>query len=136
MTTAKIISTDGSSEALGFAIPTERVKYVVDHLIAGEEIRTPALGVTVQFSPRVQGLTVLELQPWSDAAGKGLREGDVILSVNGQPVRTTRDLERIKNLCRVGDLLHLEILRGEERLDLSVELLDWEERYGNGQEEK
>lgn len=129
VTTAKIVAGDGSTEALGFAIPTERVKYVVDHLIAGEEIRTPALGITVQYDPGSMGLTVAEIQPWSDAVEQGLAVGDVITAVDGIPVTTSRTLERIKNLRRVGDRLQLQILREEQQLEFSVLLQDWEQLY-------
>ena len=131
VTTAKIMSSDGSTEALGFAIPTRRVKYVVDQLIAGEEIRTPAMGITVQFDPAVEGLTVLEIQDWSDGVEQGLRVGDVIHAVAGQQVRTTRDLERIKNLHKVGERLILDVERDGEEMVFAVLLKDWEQLYGD-----
>ena len=46
VTTIKIVARDGSTESMGFAIPSVRVKYVVDRLIAGEPVRTAALGIT------------------------------------------------------------------------------------------
>ena len=129
VTTVKIISDDGSTEALGFAIPTERVKYVVDHLIAGEEIRTPVLGITVQYDAVAGGLKVLEIQPWSDAAVQGMAVGDVITGVNGQPILDSWDLERMKNLQNVGDTIHLIIARNGEALEMSVRLEDSAQRY-------
>jgi len=128
VTTAKIVATDGSSEALGFAIPSDRVKYVVDLLIEGEEIRTPALGITVQYAPDVVGLTVIEIMPWSDAVAQGIQLGDVITAVAGREVRTNRDLQREKNLHRVGEQLRLDVVRGEEELVFYVLLQDWEEQ--------
>lgn len=129
VTVIKIVADDGSAEGLGFAIPTERVKYVVDHLIAGEEIKVPYLGITVQPSEDRSGLSVVAIQPDSDAASKGLQVGDIILSANGRPVRTNRALQRIKELCRVGDTLTLEILRGEEQLEYSIVLRDYDVLY-------
>lgn len=124
VTAVKIVSEDGSAEALGFAIPTERVKYVVDLLIAGEEIKTPILGITVQSDPEVDGLIVAEIQDWSDAKGKDLQVGDVITAVNGNQVRTFRDLQRIKDLQRVGDSLLLQVEREGQTLEVSVCLMD------------
>lgn len=129
VTTVKIISDDGSTEALGFAIPTERVKYVVDHLIAGEEILTPVLGITVQYDAVAGGLKVLEIQPWSDAVVQGMAVGDVITAVNGQPILDSWDLERMKNLQNVGDTIHLIIARNGEALEMSVRLEDSAQRY-------
>ena len=130
VTTVKIVSNDGSTEALGFAIPTERVKYVVDHLIAGEEIRTPVLGITVQYDAVAGGMEVLEIQPWSDAATQGMAVGDVITTVNGCPITNSTDLERMKNLQNVGDTIHLIVDRAGEVLEISVRLEDSAQRYG------
>lgn len=132
VTVIKIVADDGSAEGLGFAIPTERVKYVVDHLIAGEEIKVPYLGITVQPAGNKTGLSVMEIQPDSDAAVKGLQVGDIILSANGRPVNTNRALQRVKELCRVGDTLTLEVLRGEERLECSILLRDYDTLYPDG----
>jgi S1-C subfamily serine protease len=131
VTTAKIMSSDGSTEALGFAIPTRRVRYVVDQLIAGEEIKTPAMGITVEFNPAVEGLTVLKIEDWSDAAEQGLQVGDVIHAVAGQQVRTTRDLERIKNLHKVGERLILDVERDGGKMVFAVLLKDWDLLYGD-----
>ena len=125
VTAVKIVTEDGSTEGLGFAIPVERVKYVVDHLIAGEELRVPALGVTVQQNHQRTGLEVMEIQKWSYAEEAGLQKGDLILSADGHSTPTNRDLERVKNLHRVGEELELAVLRGDETLTLRVELADY-----------
>lgn len=129
VTAVKIVTDDGATEGLGFAIPTERVKYVVDHLIAGEELRVPALGITVQQNADRAGLTVMKIEPWSGAAKAGLREGDLLLSASGYPTRTNRDLERIKDLQRVGDILRLEVRRGGALLTVDVPLVDYSDHY-------
>ena len=129
VTAVKIVTDDGATEGLGFAIPTERVKYVVDHLIAGEALRVPALGITVQQHEDRAGLTVQKIEPWSGAAKAGLREGDLLVSANGYPTRTHRDLERIRDLQRVGDILHLEVRRGDALLTVDVPLADYSEQY-------
>lgn len=124
VTTVKIISEDGSVEALGFAIPTQRVKYVVDQLIAGEEIKTPVLGISVQDNPAVPGLTVKSIEDWSDAKTQGMQVGDLIVAVNGSPVRVFRDLQRVKDLQKVGDCLLLSVERGGETLEFTIRLED------------
>ena len=129
VTAVKIVTDDGATEGLGFAIPTERVKYVVDHLIAGEKLRVPAVGITVQQNADRVGLTVQKIESWSGAAKAGLREGDLLVSANGYPTRTNRDLERIKDLQRVGDILHLEVRRGDAVLTVDVPLVDYSEHY-------
>ena len=49
--TIKIVTEDGSAEGLGFAIPSARIKYVADRLIAGEEVQTGVFGFTVNTVP-------------------------------------------------------------------------------------
>ena len=124
VTAVKIVSDDGSTEGLGFAIPTERVKYGVDHLIAGEEMTVPMLGITVQQNTQRSGVEVQEIQAWSDALAQGIQVGDMITAANGHSVRTNRDLERVKNLQRVGDVLRLQVNRNGETLEFQVLLQD------------
>lgn len=124
VTTVKIIDSEGSAEALGFAIPSRRVKYVVDRLIAGQEIKSPALGITVRQERDVYGLRVVEIQPWSDAVGQDLRPGDLIVAANGIPVTTNRGLARIKDLMDVGDSLELTIDRDGRELTVALLLAD------------
>ena len=127
ITTVKIIADDGSAEAMGFAIPSTRVKYVVDVLIAGEQVRTGVFGFTVLISPAEQGgLEVLEVHPDSDAAAKGLQAGDIITAVNGRPVTSSQDLARVKLSLGPGDLVELTYLRGGESFTVEVALVDQE----------
>ena len=82
--TIKIVTEDGSAEGLGFAIPSQRVKYVADRLIAGEKVRAGVFGFTVSTVPlEGGGLQLVEVEKTSDAWVKGLRDGDVILAAGG-----------------------------------------------------
>lgn len=125
ITTVKIVDDEGSAEALGFAIPSTRVKYVVDRLIAGREIKTPMLGVTVRQDREAGGLRVEEIQPWSGAVDR-LERGDVIVAANGRPVTVYRDLSRVKDLMDVGDSLELTVAR--DGREFTVEVLLSESR--------
>ena len=121
ITTAKIVTNDGSAEALCFAIPSLRVKYVVERLIAGKEIQTPMLGITVQRDREAGGLRVVSISPDSDALGK-LQSGDLIVKANGRSVSTFRDLARIKDLLDVGDTLELVVQRQGQELQVTITL--------------
>ena len=124
VTAVKIVTEDGSTEGLGFAIPMERVKYVVDHLIAGEELQVPMLGITVQQSHERIGLEVLKIEDWSDACNTEIQVGDLIVGANGHSTTVNRDLERVKNLQRVGEELVLDVLRGNTALTVRVKLVE------------
>ena len=125
ITTIKIVSNDGSAEALGFAIPSRRVKYVADSLIAGEVVRAGVLGVTVStYAAPGGGLYVMEVSGWSDAARQGVQKDDVILAADGRPVNATQDLTRIKQEKGVGDTVTLTVLRDGKTLDIEFELVE------------
>ena len=125
ITTIKIVTDDGSAEALGFAIPSRRVKYVTDALIDGRQVRAGVFGFTVLTSPASQGgLEIRSVHPNSDAAAKGIQPGDVILSANGQPVTSTQDLVRLKLSLGAGDLVTLTLQRGEETYTVDVALVE------------
>ncbi len=112
ITTIKIVTDDGSAEALGFAIPSQRVKYVVDALIEGREIHAGVFGFTVLTRPVSGGGLELEsVHPNSDAYQKGLQAGDILIAANGQPITGTQDLARLKLSLGPGDLVTLTYLR-------------------------
>lgn len=124
ITTVKIIANDGSTEGLGFAIPSRRVKYVADALIDGQEVRAGAFGFTVYTVPVDGGLRLLEVDPRSGAWASGLRAGDVVTAVNGQPVSAKEDLARAKQIRGAGDVLELTYVREGETFTVEVTLVD------------
>jgi serine protease Do len=125
ITTIKIVTDDGSAEALGFAIPSTRVKYVVDALIDGQEIRTGVFGFTVLTQPIPGGGLLLDsVDPNSDAYAKGLQAGDIILSANGQTITSAQDLARLKLPLGPGDVVTLTYLRDGQTYTVDVTLID------------
>ena len=123
ITTVKIVTKDGSSESLGFAIPSTRVKYVVDRLIAGEQIVHGSLGITVNTIPvGEEGLEILSVDKNSEAYAMGLRPGDVVLRVNGEPLVNSQMFTRIKLTLGAGDTIDLTIRRGDLILERTVPL--------------
>jgi S1-C subfamily serine protease len=125
ITTVKIVTDDGSAEGLGFAIPSQRVKYVVDALIDGRQIQPGVFGFTVLTHPVDGGGLQLEsVHPSSDAYQKGLRAGDVITAVNGQPITAVQDLARLKLSLGSGDRVALTYLRDGASYTVEVALVD------------
>lgn len=124
ITTIKMVSEDGDIEGLGFAIPSARVKFVVDRLIAGEEIVHSAFGITVDRRHLEEGgILVLEVSANSGAQEAGLKPRDVIVAVEGRAVSDTSDLARITRARGVGDLVEITVRRGEELLELTIPLV-------------
>lgn len=124
ITTIKMVSEDGDIEGLGFAIPSARVKFVVDRLIAGEEIVHSAFGITVDRRHLEEGgILVLEVSANSGAQEAGLKPRDVIVAVEGRAVSDTSDLARITRARGVGDLVEITVRRGEDLLELTIPLV-------------
>ena len=131
ITTVKIVTRDGSAEAMGFAIPSRRVKYVVDALIDGRPVSTAAFGFTVLTHPEAGGgLMIQKVEPASDAYAKGLQTGDVITTVDGVPISSTQDLARIKQGLGPGDTVSLTYLRDGALQTVEIALVDADLVYG------
>ena len=125
VTTIKIVARDGSTESMGFAIPSVRVKYVVDRLIAGEPVRTAALGITVSTVQADEGgLEVLLVDANSDAAAQGIRPGDVLKEVNGQTITGADVLRRLKLTMAPGDRVTLTWTRDGQSYTAQVAMMD------------
>ena len=125
ITTVKIVTDDGSAEALGFAIPSRRVKYVADTLIAGKQVRRGIFGFTVLTRPaQGGGLTLDSVDKASDAYAQGLRAGDVLIAANGQSLNAVEDLVRLKQSLGAGDAVSLTYVRDGQSYTASVALID------------
>jgi len=124
ITTVKIVSDDGSAEGLGFAIPSRRMKFVVDALIDGRVVKNGVFGFTVStLASPGGGLELLDVDPDSDARAKGLRPGDIITHADGKPVNETLDLSRAKQTREAGDLVPITYLRDGSSYEIEVALI-------------
>ena len=135
ITNMKMTSYSGSVEGLGFAIPTNTVKTIVDDLIAyGHVPGYPTLGILgstmdeqrAAASGLVVGVYVQSVTAGSDAEKQGMPAGDVITECNGQAVTSVDDINAIKAGFQAGDALTFRVYRNGEYLDLEVKLV---ERY-------
>ena len=121
--TIKIVLDDGGAEALGFAIPSRRVKYVADRLIAGEPVEKGVFGFTVLTLPEPKGgLGLIDVDENSDCYKKGLRLGDVVVAVNGRNIESTEDLAAVKLDLGPGDMLDLTYRRDGQEKTIQVAL--------------
>ena len=122
--TIKIVTEDGSAEGLGFAIPSARIKYVADRLIAGEEVQTGVFGFTVNTVPvEGGGLELIDVEEDSGAWASGLRPGDILAAANGAPISGIEDLTLVKLGLGPGDTVSLTYLRNGERFTVDVALI-------------
>ena len=112
--------TDGNI-GLGFAIPSNMAKYVMDQLIASGSVRRAKLGVTIQQItpdlasslglPNTRGALVSGVEDGSPAARAGVRQGDVITSYNGRSVDDNNQLRNSVASTKPGASVSLQVLR-------------------------
>jgi 2-alkenal reductase len=136
-----IYSPSGASAGIGFAIPVDVVNRVVPQLIKRGSVPTPGIGVLVGHEGitaqlGIDGLVVMSTVEGSPAERAGLRGinprtgviGDVIVSVNGKPVRRLADFARILQDIGVGKSVRLGVLRGARTFEIDVDVVDIRER--------
>jgi putative serine protease PepD len=117
------IATGGSGSGnvgIGFAVPSNTVREVLPALTRGERIERPFLGVT--SAPHPAGAEIQGVTPGSPAEGAGLQAGDVIVGVDGAPVRDPDDLSQAVSGLEPGDEVEVEVTRDGERRTFDVEL--------------
>jgi serine protease Do len=127
-----IASPSGGSVGLAFAIPSSTVQAVVDQLEANGKVERGFLGVQIQaLTPDLadglgiktqKGALVNSAQPSTPAAKAGLRSGDVVTSVNGEPVADARELTRKIAGLKPGTKIELGYLRDGGQRTATVEL--------------
>jgi serine protease Do len=135
--TMKLTSDYASVEGIGFAIPISTAKPIVDELVEkGYVTGRPAFGFTVEtLDARI--LLYYNLPGWlcvrsvdvnSDAYAQGIREGDIITSVDGTTVSSTEELSRIKNSHTAGDQVTMTIYRNGKSYEVTVTLMEQNEQ--------
>ena len=103
----------------------------------GEVRGRPAVGITVGAIPANAaehydlpgGLYVSAVSEGSDAWAKGIRQGDIVVAVNGEPAMSTEDIVNVKNALQVGDSITFTIWRDGETFDVDVVLTEYNDVY-------
>ena len=125
-----ILSRSGGSQGVGLAVPANMVAQVADSLVRTGKVVRGFLGVGVQnITPGLaesfglkgnKGALVSDVVPDSPAAASGLREGDVILTINGQPVADANEVKLKVSSLSPGTKINLEVLRDGETQEFTV----------------
>jgi len=142
-----ILSNVGQNAGIGFAIPINTAKAVLNDLMTLGRVRRPALGVrTVPISPELAediglpvdyGLLIIGVVPGSSADTAGLKAGseraylgntpimlggDLIVAIDDQKIQDQDDLTQMMNNHRAGDTVKVTIYRGKKKMDVPVSL--------------
>jgi S1-C subfamily serine protease len=148
-----ILSQVGQNAGIGFAIPINTAKAVLNDLMTLGRVRRPALGVvTIPIGadlsdemglPADYGLLILQVTPGGAADAAGLHGGsekaylgnkvimlggDLIVAIDGQKVEDEMDLSQMMNNHRAGDTVKITIYRNKKKLDVNVVLAEAREQ--------
>ena len=142
-----IASNVGQSAGIGFAIPINTAKAVVNDLVTLGRVRRPALGIrTIPVDPDLAsemglsadyGLLIVQAVAGGAADRAGLRGGseraylgnvpimiggDLIVEIDGEKIESQQDLAQVMNRHRAGDSVRISIYRGKKKLEVNVVL--------------
>ena len=136
---SQIASPSGTSAGIGFAIPVNTVSRVVPQLIADGEYTPARLGITTDQQLNriaaarygVNGVVIADIDPRSGAARAGLRGtewnanqlGDIIVRIDGEPVRSFRELRLVLDRYQPGGEVEVTVSRDGETHDVVVPLM-------------
>ncbi|HKD54791.1 MAG TPA: trypsin-like peptidase domain-containing protein [Steroidobacteraceae bacterium] len=133
-----IVSPSGGFSGIGFAVPVDTINEMVPQLIKDGKISRAGIGISlvpdsVAGRWAMSGAIVAEVVPGGPGDRAGLRGatearsgrvqlGDVIVAIDGQPVRTVSDLQRLLDRHKAGQQVRLEVVRGGESREVPVTL--------------
>lgn len=118
---------------VGFAIPINRAKVIINELVKNGKIdRDFKVGMKVQTVdeniaryfklPKAEGVIVTDVASGSPAQRAGFKEGDLIIEVNGEPVKDDQSLVEIIQMSKVGDVLNFKVLRDGKEITIKMKL--------------
>ena len=127
-----IIAPSGGNVGIGFAVPIDMARSVFEQIVEYGKVQRGRVGVQVQDVTsdianaigldRPTGALIARVEPNSPAARAGLKQGDVVMAVDGAPVRNSSDLRNRIGLVRVGEAVELTYRRGEAERSAKVKV--------------
>ena len=127
-----IIGPAGGNVGIGFAVPANMARAVMDQLERHGEVRRGRLGVSIQdLTPDIasalslevdRGAVISAVEPGSPAAEAGIRAGDVVVELNGRAVQGSTDFRNRIGLVPVGETVALVILRDGRRQTVTAKI--------------
>jgi len=132
-----IFSQSGGNIGIGFAIPINLARHIMDQLVDKGSVERGFVGIQVQnLTPdlaeafglnNLNGAVVNSVMPQSPADKAGMQPGDIIVGIDGKPVRNGNDAANQIGLTPVGDKINFEVLRNGKKLKLSAEVVSTQE---------
>ncbi|MBW6527123.1 Do family serine endopeptidase [Sphingomonas sp. RHCKR7] len=127
---SQIYSQSGGNIGIGFAIPATEAKPIIDTLVKGQPVKRGYLGVSIQpvnadmaaalGLAKDSGEIVGRVEPGGPGAKAGLRAGDVVSAINGQPVTPDKTLSYLVANAAPGSTIRLDVIRDGKRQTLNA----------------
>jgi Do/DeqQ family serine protease len=127
-----ILAPGGGNVGIGFAVPINMARDIMDQLVRHGEVRHGRIGVAIQdLTPdlaralgttHAEGALVARVEPGSAAAHAGLRSSDLIIAVDGVAIHDAAELRNRVGLAQVGDVVQLTLDRNGSERTLSVRI--------------
>jgi serine protease Do len=120
-----ILSKTGASNGVGFAIPIDMARKVMQQIVAHGEVQRGRIGVALREPTDIKGrmgAEIASVEPASPADRAGLAKGDVITAVDGKPVENPAQLRNLVGLTPIGREVALRYRRGSEIGDVTLRI--------------
>lgn len=125
-----IVTSSGGNQGLGFAIPSNEVRFIYDQLRRYGHVHRAIIGVNAQtITPAISaglklpqdwGLVISDVIPGGPAAKAGVKINDIVVAVDGREAGSLPVFEHALQLHVDGDIVHLQVLRDGQRVELEV----------------
>ncbi|MBI4964702.1 MAG: DegQ family serine endoprotease [Desulfomonile tiedjei] len=133
-----IATRSGGYQGIGFAIPSNAAKLIMDDLMKTGKVRRGLLGVNIQDVTETlaksfgrtdaEGALVSQVVPGSPAEKAGIKDGDIIIKFNGEPVTGAANLKNLVGKEKPGSAAKLTIFRDKKTLDVNVKIAERTEK--------
>lgn len=111
---ARVLKRQGPADMTIAYTPAPRVlRRTIDSLVRGKDVDRPSIGVDVKNAPGRHGALIERIEPGSGAELAGLKEGDVVVEIDGNAVNDQVDLARIVMDQEIGKTLKVKVRRGQ-----------------------
>jgi len=121
-----------SGQGIGFAIPVNMARKVMEDLVKRGKVTRGWLGIGIQpLTPELaksfgvsadEGILVNQIMPKSPAEAAGLKVGDLILSLDGKPIKDARQMQRLVAEAEIGKTIEVVVLRDKTKRALKVQV--------------
>ena len=124
-----VVATIQYGQGIGFAIPSDTVKYISNEILLFGHVRRGWLGLLVEntsdfINENNKGVFVINVYKDSPAKKAGIKAGDIILSINGIPIKNREQFKKIEARLKPNSYAILTILREKKQLDVKVKVAE------------